>query len=161
MRKTLETISLAALALQVWIYCRISYGPDRLPDRIPIHFDLAGNANGWGTPKSLIFFPVVSVALYLLLTVVVQFPSTFNYPIPVTDPNRARLQALAIDLVTWIKMELVCTFALLLWTCIHLALHPDPAIHSAFLFLPVGVVFVTVAWFIVAMLRAGRLQSAH
>lgn len=34
---------LIAIAVGVWLY-------PHLPERVPIHWDLAGNANGWGSP---------------------------------------------------------------------------------------------------------------
>ena len=47
MRKTLEAVGLGALAVLFWDTYRALYGPDPLPDRIPTHFDIAGQPNGW------------------------------------------------------------------------------------------------------------------
>ena len=161
MRKGLETISLAGLGLQIWTYCWNMYGPDRLPARVPVHFDLAGNPNRWDSPSSFVFIPIIGAALYLFLTLIARAPLMFNYPVTVTEENRARLQALAIDLIAWIKMELVGTFTLTLWTCFRLARHPALASHVLYLFVPVVVIFATVAWFIVSMMRPVRAQLAH
>jgi uncharacterized membrane protein len=160
MRKTLATIGLAVLALQVWGYCRDAYGPNRLPDVIPVHFDAAGHPNGWDSPTSFIILPILSLGLFLLLTVIARFPSIFNYPAELTEANRDRLQSLTIDLLAWMKLELVCIFAATQWMCLHLARHPEPESFSVILIVPIGMLFATIAWYIVALLRAGRMQSA-
>jgi uncharacterized membrane protein len=160
MRKTLATIGLTVLALQIWGYCSDVFGPNRLPDRIPIHFDIAGHPNGWGSPMSLIFLPILSLALFLLLTAIARLPSMFNYPVGVTEANRDRLQSLTIDLLAWMRTEIICIFAMAQWMSSHLARHPEQATFSFIYLAPVGVIFATVAWYIVAMLQAGRMQIA-
>jgi uncharacterized membrane protein len=160
MRKTLATIGLTVLALQVWGYWSDIFGPSHLPDRIPVHFDLAGHPNGWSSPASFIFLPILSLALFLFLTMIARFPSMFNYPVAVTEANRDRLQSLTIDLLAWMRTEIVCTFAMAQWMSSHLARHPEQATFSFIFFAPVGVILATVACFIVAMQKAGRMQTA-
>jgi len=160
MRKTLATIGLTVLALQAWGYYRDVFGPSHLPGRVPIHFDLAGHPNGWGSPSSFIFLPLLSLALFLFLTAIARIPSMFNYPVKVTEANRDRLQSLTIDLLTWIRTEIVCIFALAQWMASHLARQPETATYSLVIFAPLGMLLATVAWYIVAMLREGRMQLA-
>jgi uncharacterized membrane protein len=158
MRKTLEAISLAVLAFQIWIFYSAVYGPSRLPDRVPIHFDSAGHVNGWGSPTEFLFLPVVAAAIYLLLTVVARFPASFNYPVEVTDENRPRLEALVIDMLAWLKAELVCLFAGILWIAIQAA-HQPARPSAAPIIAHLVVVFATIVYFIVAMFRAARSQA--
>jgi hypothetical protein len=84
----------------------------------------------------------------------------FNYPVKVTEANRDRLQSLTIDLLTWIRTEIVCIFALAQWMASHLARQPETATYSLVIFAPLGMLLATVAWYIVAMLREGRMQLA-
>lgn len=50
---------------------------DRLPDQVPIHFDLDGNANGYG-PKLLT--PLINLGLYALLLIIMFIdPKKENY----------------------------------------------------------------------------------
>ena len=85
-------------------------GPMRLPDRIPTHFDLAGNANGWGSPQVLWLFPGFGTVLYAGMTIVARFPEAFNYPVRVTPRNRPALQELALGMIAWLKAEVMCLF---------------------------------------------------
>ncbi len=151
MRKILEAISLGALALQLWITHRALYGPGRLPERIPTHFDFAGNPNGWGSPAMLLLFPAVAVALYLIITVVARFPSAFNYPVPVTAENRPRLQALVLGMIAWLKMELVCLFTWIQWSIIETARRGQGGLTPVLMPLSILAIFGTVIWYFVAM----------
>jgi hypothetical protein len=44
--------------------------------------------------------------------VVARFPSAFNFPVGVTAENRPLLEALTLDMIAWLKMEMVCLFDL-------------------------------------------------
>jgi uncharacterized membrane protein len=156
MRKLLEAISLAALAFQAWITYSALFGPDRLPARIPTHFDSAGNANAWGSPATLIFFPAMAISIYLLFTVVTRFPSAFNYPVRVTPQNRAQLETLALGMIAWLKLEIVLLFTVIQWGLIQASRHPTHTSPATWMPVMLIAVFATIGWHIAAMFRAGR-----
>lgn len=159
MRKFLEAIALAALAVQIWITFRAFYGPAHLPQRIPTHFDAAGNPNGWGTSTMLLLLPGTAVFIYLLFTVVTRFPSAFNYPVRVTAQNRSQLQALALNMIAWLKVELICLFTWIQWATIQVVRHPQQGLPGMLMPVALVAVFATIAWHIVAMFRAAQPQS--
>ena len=155
MRKWLEGIALLALGLQISVTVRALFGFDQLPKRIPIHFDAIGHPDGWGSPAMLLVLPAVSIILYLLFTVVTQFPGAFNYPVKVTALNRQRLQGLALDMMAWLKVEIVGLLLWMQWATVATAREPNlhvPAMTPVALV----IVFATVLFFIVTMFRAGR-----
>lgn len=156
MRKNLDAISLGALVVLFWITWRALYGPDRLPDRIPTHFDFAGHANGWGSPATLWLFPIVAVGIYLLMTVVVRFPSAFSYPVPVTAENRPRLEALNLSLIAWMKAEILCLFAWIQWMIVVAAREGHNGLPPVLIPVFIVVIFATVGWHIVTMRRAAK-----
>lgn len=158
MRKTLEAICMMALALMAWVSWAALAGPDRLPGRIPIHFDLAGHTDGWGSPTTLLLFPAVAVAIYLTFTLVSRYPSAFNYPVTVTPENRGRLLAVALDMVLWLKTEMVCLFAWIENSAIQAARHPGEGPGGMVVAIPASVaaILATIAWCFVAMRRAAR-----
>jgi len=161
MRKTLEAISLAALAVLFWSTWRALSGPGQLPDRIPTHFDLAGHADGWGSPQALLMVPAVAFVLYLGITLVARFPAVFNYPVRVTPENRRRLEELALNMICWLKTELVCLFAWLQILTIDAARRsgPKPSVNFALVPVSIVVVFATVGWHFVAMRRAASPRT--
>jgi uncharacterized membrane protein len=160
MRKTLEFIALAALVLLFWITYSALYGPDPLPDRIPIHFNAAGQPNAWGPPLSLLLLPVVAVSLYLLITLVSQFPGGFNFPVRATEESRPRLEAIARQMILWLKAELVCLFAWIQWSIIDGARQGTFSLSPWLVPLSLAAIFGTAIAHIVAMIRAGRTVSS-
>jgi hypothetical protein len=156
MRRSLEAISLGALALQFWITWRAFYGPLPLPARIATHFDLAGNPNGWGSPSALLLLPAVAVALYLLISAVSLFPSVFNFPVRVTPENRPRLEMLAIQMIAWLKAELVCLFTWIQGAAIEAARRGHGGLAPALFPVALAAIFGTIGWYLMAMRRTAR-----
>jgi hypothetical protein len=156
MRKALEAVSLIALAALAFLTLRAFYGPARLPDSIPTHFNAAGQANGWGSPHMLLVFPIIATAIYLLMTLVSRFPSAFNFPVRVTPFNRQRLEELALGMIAWLKAEVVVFFTLIEDGAIRAARQPDQ--HLSPLLMPtlLAAVFATCIIHIAAMFKAGR-----
>lgn len=155
MRKWLEGIALLSLGLLISITIRALFGPDSLPDRIPIHFDVSGHANGWGSPAMLLLLPAITFISYLLFTVVTRFPGAFNYPVRMTTANRRVLRELALDMMAWLKAEIVVLLTWMQWVTIYVARHPEARMPSM---MPVAlvVVFATIAWYMVVMFKAGK-----
>ena len=160
MRKTLEAIALGALAFLAWITYRALYGPNPLPDRIPTHFNLAGQPDAWGSPSSLVLLPAVAAGLYLLITLAGLLPVSFKAPIRMTAENRACLEALTHQMLAWFKVCLLCLFAWIQWSIL------DGVRQGRFSLSPVIVavflvaIFGGVGWHIAAMIRAGRPRSS-
>lgn len=156
MRKLAEAMAVAAFAVLAWLTWAALYGPNRLPDSVPTHFDAAGNANGWGSPSGMILIPVFAAGLYLILTVVARFPAAFHYPVRTTPINLPRMQAITLGMVSWIKAELVCLFAVLQGVFIQSAHSGNGALFAKVLPVFLVVIFGTVALHIVALFRVAR-----
>ena len=154
MRKLLDAISLVGLAVLGGVTWSALYGANPLPERVATHFDATGNANAWGSPGGLIILPGIAVALYLIMTLVAQFPSAFNYPVRVTAENRERLQALALDMISWIKLELICLFGWIQWIVIAAMRVGHGTFSRAVGPWTLVVVLGTVGCYILAMVRA-------
>jgi uncharacterized membrane protein len=156
MRKSLEAISLAALASIIWITFRAFYGPSQLPDRIPIHFDATGVPNGWGPSSTLLFLPVLTVALYLFISVVAMFPAASICAGQVTEENRAHIGALTLQMVAWLKVETVCFLGWIQWSIIQFARQGHGHLSPLSVLLFLVAVFGTAGWYMVAVFRAAR-----
>lgn len=156
MRKSLEVLGIFVLILLCWITWAALYGPNRLPDRVPTHFDAAGSPNAWGSPSGMILLPAIAVGLYLLMSLVARFPGAFNYPVRTTPQNIARLRDVTLDMIAWLKTELICLFTLLQWLFIQAARtnngHLFPLIPPFF----IAAILATVGWHFIAMFRVAR-----
>jgi uncharacterized membrane protein len=164
-RKLLEILSLSALALLLWMTYSALNGPNPLPDRVPTHFDAAGHANAWGSPSGMIIFPALAGGLYVLMSVVMRFPDAFHYPVRVTELNLGRLQAVTLDMIAWIKAELVCLFAVLQWAFVRSARSGDGRLFPMILPVFIVVIFGTIGWHLFGLFRAAgegrRLRFAR
>lgn len=156
MRKILETIALLMLLVMWAITAWAVSGPNRLPPRIPIHFNGAGRPDGWGTPGMLWMMPVVATVIYLLMTLVARYPSAFNFRVRTTPAMRRQLEAIALELLSWLKCEVVCLFAWIQYESIHLARSGQGRLPALFMPAVLVVVFGTIAWHIAAMRRTAR-----
>jgi uncharacterized membrane protein len=154
MRRLLEIVSLATLVLLVFITVGAFFGPERLPGRIPTHFNAAGQADGWGSPKMLLIFPGFAAAIYLLMSLVSRFPSAFNFPVRVTPFNRQRLEELALSMIAWLKTEVVVIFTWIAWSAIRAARNPDQHLSPVLMPALLVAVFATCIVHTVAMFKA-------
>lgn len=154
MRKTLEFVGVAALGVLCWITYNALYSLDRLPDRVPTHFDAAGNPNAWGSPFGMVVLPVIAGVLYLLMSVVSFFPDSFNYPVRVTPQTIARFQAVTLSMIAWIKVELVCLFGVLQWAFVQSARSGRGSLFAKILPVFIVVIFATIGLHLIALFRA-------
>jgi len=156
MRKSLEALSLFALALLLWITWSALYGSNRLPDRVPTHFDAAGNPNAWGSPVGMTLMPAIAIVLYLLMSLVTRYPGAFHYPVRATRENIDRLQTITVDMVAWLKVENICLFLVLQWAFIQAARTANGHLFPMILPFFIVAIFATIGWHVIAMFRVAR-----
>jgi uncharacterized membrane protein len=118
LEKLLEVLALggllyaAALLYTEW---------EQLPLRIPKHFGISGEPDGWGGKPNLLALLLVGAGLYVLLTILSFFPQLGNYPWEITEENAPRQYRITRSMLSWLKMELVWLFAYLEWCSIQVA----------------------------------------
>ncbi|HEY1767725.1 MAG TPA: DUF1648 domain-containing protein [Terracidiphilus sp.] len=156
MRKILEMVSLAGLIVLFAVTALALYGPNRLPARIPAHFNLAGRPDAWSSPRMLLLLPAVAAVIYLLMTWVARHPSAFNFPVRVTRHNRRRLEDLALAMIAWLKAEVVCFFAWIQCSAIRAARHPGQGFSALLMPFLLAAVFATIIGHVAAMFSAAR-----
>ena len=144
------------MAAMLFLALRAVFGSAQLPQQIPTHFGVDGQADAFGSRWSLLSLPIVAVALYSLMTVVARRPSAFNYPVRVTPANRSRLQSLALDMIAWLKVEVVCVLAWIERITIVAARSGQGSMSPLFMPIALVAIFGTVIWYFVAMRRAAR-----
>ena len=86
----------------------------QIPDQIPTHYNFAGEADGYGGKGSLIFMMVLAWFVFILITVLMRFPNTWNMPVKVTAENKARLYSITRAMLEVIKMLVSLLFAVML-----------------------------------------------
>lgn len=160
MRKTVEVAGLMLLGILYWITYAALNGANRLPLRIPTHFDISGRPNAWGSPQMLWLLPLIGTGVYLLLTALgtIRF-RRYNLPVRVTEANLPFMQSKTGEMLAWIKFEVLLLFTCIQWGIIQGArageFHLSPAIVPAFLV----TVFATVGCYLAMMVRGAKVRA--
>lgn len=90
-KTTLEKIAnIIGIASIVAMVLYIAFNWSALPDDVPIHFNVAGEVDGWGSKWNMLFLPIITIALYIFMEVIEKKPHTHNYPAHLTEQNAAR-----------------------------------------------------------------------
>lgn len=144
----LEILTLLCL-IGMFVYLILNYG--NLPDKIPMHYNFAGEIDRWGSKKGLFFMPIMSILLYLLLTVVTFFPSAWNMPVTVKEENKIRVYSCVKTLMILMKLEIIVCFFYITYTMLHV----EP-ISVAFLPIFLILFFGTTAYYIFKTIRLSK-----
>lgn len=106
-QKVLEIVTIALILCEI-VYVAIRYS--RIGDKIPTHFDLAGNPDAWGSKATIFILLAVTIGLYILMTVCVFFPKMWNVPVKVTEQNKGIITKYIINMVLLDKFLIVACF---------------------------------------------------
>lgn len=152
-RRVRERAAMAALAtmwaVAGWARWRL------LPKSIPVHFGFNGQPDTWGPANQIFLMPALALGLYLALTVAVHFPQSFHYGVQVTEENRARLEATAIQMIGWLKVVLVWVLAVLVAFQVLSATQGTSSEIWMVVLLCFCAILGTVVWLLLALQRAG------
>ncbi|MFN3952442.1 MAG: DUF1648 domain-containing protein [Thermaurantimonas sp.] len=86
------------------------------PDIIPVHFDLEGNADRYGSKTELILILVISSLLYTGISVLQKYPHLYNYPFEIRENNALYQYTLAVRLLRVLKVVIIWIFFTILYT---------------------------------------------
>ena len=93
-----------------------------IPDIVPTHFNFSGNADSYGSKNTLIFIPIIMIAVFTLIAVSERFPGTWHFPVEITDENREQLFQIGTYMLAAIKLLIVCLFIYIGSSCIYIGL---------------------------------------
>ena len=124
---------------------------NNLPSQIPAHYNAQGTVDRWGGKNQIPFMPIVSVFLYVLLTVVSLFPKSWNMPTKITGEKRLAAYSCMKSMLILMKIELLGVFFYITYQMAF------QKVLSA-LFLPVFfiILFGTIAYFIVRTVELSK-----
>ena len=103
----LEYVAIITL-LFLWAFTTYHY--KRLPDNIPIHFDLSGKADDFGTKNSLWLLPIVVTIVILTLRILSRYPHKFNYLVKITNENAEKQYKSSVRLLQFLQVSLAVLF---------------------------------------------------
>jgi uncharacterized membrane protein len=144
-----KTLSTIGKTLLVFLWGLTIYSIVTLPETIPIHFDIQGNVNGWGSAKILLFMPIFATGLYFLLNYITKYAHIFNYPVPITPENALRQYTNGVQMIRVIAVVLCIVFFILLVEINLIARGVINNIGTWDLPLVLSIIFIPLIYFIV------------
>ena len=84
-------VEIMCLTLLIGLTAYLIFHWGSIPDKIPAHYDWEGNIDRWGNKSDLIFLPMMSWFLYLLITGLQQVPLVWNTGVKITEENEERV----------------------------------------------------------------------
>jgi uncharacterized membrane protein len=84
-----------------------------LPETIPIHFGADGDVDAWGSRKFIWILPIVGTIIYIGLTVLSNYPHSFNYLKKITPDNAFVQYRNSVKMIRFIKVLISASFAYL------------------------------------------------
>ncbi|MDD3223649.1 MAG: DUF1648 domain-containing protein [Clostridium sp.] len=93
------------LLLSIWFYL-IVFWPN-IPNRIPTHYNSAGIIDNFGSKNEIFIGPIISTALYIILTLQFFYPSNGKLSIMATEEDRKVAHANIKSMMILTKMEVI------------------------------------------------------
>ena len=100
-------IEIMCLTLLIGLTAYLIFHWGSIPDKIPAHYDWEGNIDRWGNKSDLIFLPMMSWFLYLLITGLQQVPLVWNTGVKITEENEERVYRTLKYLMETLKLIVV------------------------------------------------------
>jgi len=130
-------LRLVSLAMVLYSYFLVRTSLPELPQRIPTHFNAAGEPNGWGSPDTLWTLLGVQILVSVIFLGVPylgqRFPQTVNLGLrrlsDYTPEQRLRILPLLHDWMGYMSILANLFFVAMLHDFIHATEQPHPRLH--------------------------------
>ncbi|MDG1161602.1 MAG: DUF1648 domain-containing protein [Flavobacteriaceae bacterium] len=124
-----------------------------LPEIIPIHFNGAGKADGFGNKTHIFVLPIISTLLFIGLTILNKHPHIFNYPSQITKENAVHQYTNATRMMRVLKLVIVLLFGLIVFKTIQNVNGHAGGLGTWFLPLTMGMIFIPILYFLIKSLK--------
>lgn len=129
---------IVAAALAVYSVFLIQTNLSRLPERIPVHFNAAGQPNGWGSPHTLwvlLFFQVLVTGVLLFIPFLGRrFPASVHLGTrrfsDLAPEQRERALPLLDRMAGWMSVAAGLFFVFIIRESIRAAEYSSPRFHA-------------------------------
>ena len=89
-----------------------------IPDKLPMHYNFAGEIDRWGGKGEILFLVVMVWILYLMISLVEHVPSVWNTGVQVTLENRMRVYRTLKYMVKTLKLAMTLVFTFLIFNTV-------------------------------------------
>jgi len=148
--KILEIVGWVSV-VGIWALTLTNYSI--LPEIIPIHFNGAGKADGFGNKTHIFVLPIISTLLFIGLTTLNKHPHMFNYPSQITKENAVHQYTNATRMMRVLKLVIVVLFGLIVFRKIQIVNGHADGLGTWFLPLTMGMIFIPMLYFLIKSLK--------
>ena len=148
--KILEVLGWVSV-VGIWALTLTNYSI--LPEIIPIHFNGAGKADGFGNKTHIFILPIISTLLFIGLTTLNKHPHMFNYPSQITKENAIHQYTNATRMMRVLKLVIVVLFGLIVFRKIQIVNGHAYGLGTWFLPLTMGMIFIPMLYFLIKSLK--------
>ena len=148
--KILEVLGWVSV-VGIWALTLTNYSI--LPEIIPIHFNGAGKADGFGNKTHIFILPIISTLLFIGLTTLNKHPHMFNYPSQITKENAVHQYTNATRMMRVLKLVIVVLFGLIVFRKIQIVNGHADGLGTWFLPLTMGMIFIPMLNFLIKSLK--------
>jgi uncharacterized membrane protein len=121
-----------------------------LPARIPTHFGMSGQANGWGGRNSLLVLLASTIVMFALLTAAEKYQRLVNIPVKV-DRESPQVKRLIRSLAIAMKAVLSAGFFWITHVTVGIAMGERAAMGQVFLPVFLGAVSAPIVYYSVRL----------
>lgn len=149
----IEAIGWFALAV-LWLLTLISYA--KLPDIIPVHFDIAGKIDRYGNKSEMLTLPVVGTVIFIGIAILNKFPHIFNYLVEITTENALTQYQSATRMLRILNFVIVLIFITITLLTINVSIKNDKEINPWLTPILIGILFIITAFYIIKSIKSNR-----
>ena len=135
----------------IWALPLINYFD--LPEIIPIHFNGAGKADGFGNKTHIFILPIISTLLFIGLTTLNKHPHMFNYPSQITKENAVDQYTNATRMMRVLKLVIVLLFGLIVFKTIQNVNGHADGLGTWFLPFTIGLFIMLTLYFLMMSMK--------
>jgi uncharacterized membrane protein len=143
-----KIIEVIGISLLILLWSMSLYYYKELPETIPIHFNGLGEADGYGSKKTIFMLPIIATMLYFFLFYLSRSPETFNYSVKITPENKEQQYNNAVRLMKIMSVVIVIIFLIIDYSTIKTALNKENNIGFYTLPLVLSIIFVPIIYYI-------------
>jgi len=148
--KILEVLGWVSV-VGIWALTLTNYSI--LPEIIPIHFNGAGKADGFGNKTHIFVLPIISSLLFIGFTILNKSPHIFNYPSQITKENALRQYTNATRMMRVLKLVIVLLFGLIVFREIQIVNGNANGLGAWFLPFTIGVFIILTLYFLMMSMK--------
>lgn len=105
-----------------WMFYYVWSMQSELPNLVPTHFGLNGNADRFGPKSSLMLLPGIAAFVYFI-TLLARFDARFiNFPFKVTEESAPVYFPIALQMLTLVQLTVTSFFGLVVYHIVEISL---------------------------------------